>query len=592
MPPEPPSSRDFCRRQPRLLDVVCPACGQENPDGRPLLPRVRLLDRRGDPAAQGRAADRHRHLRRPGRVHGPGRAARPRGGPRGARAVPRPRPPRDRVVRRRRREVHRRRGDGSLRSALAHGDDAERAVRAALVVRDIVGELAGGDLQIRIAVNTGEAVVSLGARPALGESMVAGDVVNTAARLQAAAPVERGRRRRGDLPDDARRDRVRGRRPGRREGQGAPGRGLARGARDHRGGRAADRRACRSSAARSRSRSCSALWERVVRRAAAAPRLGLRAGRRRQDDARRRVRPGTPPSTAPASCTGRSLPYRESGTYGALATQVMKLCGVYESDPARRGRREAALERTSALLAGTDADPDVVSGHLGVIVGVDAGGEASDREALFYSVARVPRGGRPRAADDPRLRGRPLGRREPARPHRALATGVRGLPLLFVDARAARSCSTCGRLGRRARRLHGADARRRSTSSTPASSTVRRLGSGDQRGRGDPARRGQPALHRAARGEHRRDRGRGSSRRTCAGSSPRGSTRCRTRSARCCSMPRSSARCSGSTRSGTDAERAASSRSCSTQLERRDLDPPRDRRRSSRGSSSSRSRTC
>jgi len=78
---------------------------------------------------------------------------------------------------------------GLFGAPLAHGDDAERAVRAGLVVRDSVGELGGGDLQIRIAVNTGEAVVSLGARPALGESMVAGDVVNTASRLQAAAPV-------------------------------------------------------------------------------------------------------------------------------------------------------------------------------------------------------------------------------------------------------------------------------------------------------------------------------------------------------------------------------------------------------------------
>src|SRR5215471_19032899 len=78
---------------------------------------------------------------------------------------------------------------GVFGAPLAHGDDAERAVRAALEVRDIAGELADGGLKIRIAVNTGEAVVSLGARPALGESMVAGDVVNTAARLQAAAPV-------------------------------------------------------------------------------------------------------------------------------------------------------------------------------------------------------------------------------------------------------------------------------------------------------------------------------------------------------------------------------------------------------------------
>ena len=71
---------------------------------------------------------------------------------------------------------------GLFGAPLAHGDDAERAVRAALVVRDSVGELAGGDLQIRIAVKTGEAVVSLGARPAFGESMVTGDVVNTASR--------------------------------------------------------------------------------------------------------------------------------------------------------------------------------------------------------------------------------------------------------------------------------------------------------------------------------------------------------------------------------------------------------------------------
>src|SRR5437870_10947951 len=53
---------------------------------------------------------------------------------------------------------------GIFGAPLAYGDDAERAVRAALVVRDSV---ASGDLQIRIAVNTGEAVVSLGARPAL-----------------------------------------------------------------------------------------------------------------------------------------------------------------------------------------------------------------------------------------------------------------------------------------------------------------------------------------------------------------------------------------------------------------------------------------
>src|SRR5688500_12760529 len=44
-------------------------------------------------------------------------------------------------------------------------------------------------LQVRIGVNTGEAVVALGARPEEGEGIVTGDVVNTASRLQGAAPV-------------------------------------------------------------------------------------------------------------------------------------------------------------------------------------------------------------------------------------------------------------------------------------------------------------------------------------------------------------------------------------------------------------------
>ncbi|MDQ3382044.1 MAG: AAA family ATPase [Actinomycetota bacterium] len=70
---------------------------------------------------------------------------------------------------------------------VAHEDDPERAVRAALAIREWVVE--EGELQVRIGVNTGEALVSLGARPAEGEGMASGDVVNTAARLQSAAPV-------------------------------------------------------------------------------------------------------------------------------------------------------------------------------------------------------------------------------------------------------------------------------------------------------------------------------------------------------------------------------------------------------------------
>jgi class 3 adenylate cyclase/tetratricopeptide (TPR) repeat protein len=76
---------------------------------------------------------------------------------------------------------------------VAHEDDAERAVRSALRIPDAIAELneatPGLDLAVRVAVNTGEALVTVGARPTEGESIVAGDVVNTASRLQQVAPV-------------------------------------------------------------------------------------------------------------------------------------------------------------------------------------------------------------------------------------------------------------------------------------------------------------------------------------------------------------------------------------------------------------------
>jgi hypothetical protein len=68
----------------------------------------------------------------------------------------------------------------------AHEDDPERAVRAALAIREFALEEA---LELRVGVTTGEALVRLDAQPGAGESMASGDVVNTAARLQSAAPV-------------------------------------------------------------------------------------------------------------------------------------------------------------------------------------------------------------------------------------------------------------------------------------------------------------------------------------------------------------------------------------------------------------------
>src|SRR4030095_2692074 len=60
-----------------------------------------------------------------------------------------------------------------------HEDDAVRAVRAAVEMRDSLEPLG---LEVRIGVNTGEVVAGT------GETLVTGDAVNVAARLEQTAP--------------------------------------------------------------------------------------------------------------------------------------------------------------------------------------------------------------------------------------------------------------------------------------------------------------------------------------------------------------------------------------------------------------------
>ncbi|HWL91065.1 MAG TPA: adenylate/guanylate cyclase domain-containing protein, partial [Actinomycetota bacterium] len=71
---------------------------------------------------------------------------------------------------------------------IAHEDDAERAVRAALeltsAVRSLGEEVGAAGLRARAGVLTGEAAVALDAQ---GQGMVAGDLVNTASRIQSVA---------------------------------------------------------------------------------------------------------------------------------------------------------------------------------------------------------------------------------------------------------------------------------------------------------------------------------------------------------------------------------------------------------------------
>jgi class 3 adenylate cyclase/tetratricopeptide (TPR) repeat protein len=74
---------------------------------------------------------------------------------------------------------------------IAHEDDAERAVHAALRLLDRIGEVpqpGAAPLQARVGINTGPALVRLDVDPGSGEGFQTGDAVNTAARLQQLAP--------------------------------------------------------------------------------------------------------------------------------------------------------------------------------------------------------------------------------------------------------------------------------------------------------------------------------------------------------------------------------------------------------------------
>jgi class 3 adenylate cyclase/tetratricopeptide (TPR) repeat protein len=76
---------------------------------------------------------------------------------------------------------------------VAHEDDPERGVRAALAIRDAIGHLneeRAFGLRVRVGVATGEALVDVRARPEEGQGMAAGDVVNKGFRLAEAAPVD------------------------------------------------------------------------------------------------------------------------------------------------------------------------------------------------------------------------------------------------------------------------------------------------------------------------------------------------------------------------------------------------------------------
>jgi class 3 adenylate cyclase len=260
---------------------------------------------------------------------------------------------------------------------VAHGDDPERAVRAGLAIVDAVD-----DLDLRIAVNTGEALVTLGANPAQREGFVSGDVVNTAARLQAAAPVngvlvgeETYRATRPTIEYEEAEPVV-------AKGKADPVRAwLALRAQGAPGERGADRVPMVGRA--SELATLTGIWARVV--SERRPQLVTLFGPGGIGKSRLSAEfSGVVGGLGGRVVRGRSLPYGEMTPYGSFAAQVKQLVGMFDTDSTDVAC--AKLERAVRAVAGDDA-ADLAS-HLAMLIGVGREGEVSDRQTLFYSARR------------------------------------------------------------------------------------------------------------------------------------------------------------------------------------------------------------
>ena len=236
------------------------------------------------------------------------------------------------------------------------------------------------DLKVRIAVNTGEALVTLNARAALGESMVTGDVVNTAARLQTAAPV--GGVLVGEETYRATKDAILYAPSPAVEAKGkeqpvpawvALGEARKPGERSVAGplvGRKHELEVLRGT------------WERVA--AENTPQLVTIIGPAGVGKTRLAVEFGSMVKERGGRVVrGRALPYRESTAYAALTFQLKQLCGIFETDTV-----ETALDKldeaVSMLLPAAEAKE--VTRHLGILLGLDPSGTVADRESLFFSI--------------------------------------------------------------------------------------------------------------------------------------------------------------------------------------------------------------
>jgi class 3 adenylate cyclase/tetratricopeptide (TPR) repeat protein len=271
---------------------------------------------------------------------------------------------------------------------LAHGDDAERAVRCGIGVLSDVAALdpngVAAGMQVRGAVNTGEALVALGTDHARGEALATGDVINTAARLQTSA--HPGQLVVGDETYRATRRAIRYEQLPAVDAKGksqpvtawlvvgeqtTPARPAA--------------------AFRGRDRELEALaatWERVV--AERRPHLitilgppGIGKSRLGKEFL------GGVRAEGGRSFLGRSLPYEEQTGYRSSAEHVKRVAGILETDPPTLARTKL-VETLSGLVS--EAEVDEMVRYLSLMLGLGLDDPSEDKTPLFFAVRRLIEG--------------------------------------------------------------------------------------------------------------------------------------------------------------------------------------------------------
>jgi class 3 adenylate cyclase len=269
---------------------------------------------------------------------------------------------------------------------IAHGDDPERAMRAAFAVCAAVTEMNAADpeleLEVRVAVNTGEAIVSV-ASMELREGMVAGDVINTASRIQTAAPTnsilvgeETYRATRGLFDFEAVEPmRVKGKRepvpvwlairpkaePGERQLSTVPMLG-----RTHE--LAGLERIFEGVIGERRPHLVTVFGEAGIGKTRLATEFAARVHAR-----------------GARTLRGRSLPYGESTPYGPFAQHVKQFADIFASDEVA-----AAQEKLHGRL-GAVTSPEIaaeIGSPLELLTGLSEAGEVGDRQILFRAARR------------------------------------------------------------------------------------------------------------------------------------------------------------------------------------------------------------